>query len=80
MVVRYEHASTERDAHLAKSLPPLLPVGRPTLDSLETGPFEIGSEQEESSGGETRTLNLAGLFEENLDLRFSPNNDAELDI
>jgi integrase len=59
MVVRYEHASTERDAHLAKSLPPLLPVGRPTAGSLETKPFEIGSEQEESSGGETRTLNLA---------------------
>ena len=33
-----------------------------------------------SSGGETRTLNLAGLFEENLDLRRSPNNDADLDI
>ena len=33
-----------------------------------------------SSGGETRTLNLAGLFEDNLDLRRSPNNDADLDI
>jgi integrase len=59
MVVRYEHASGERDAHLAKSLPPLLPVGRPVPDSLETKLFEIGSVQEESSGGETRTLNLA---------------------
>jgi hypothetical protein len=59
MAVRYQHATSQRDAELAKSLPPLLPVGRPKLDSLETKPFEIGSDQEESSGGETRTLNLA---------------------
>jgi integrase len=57
--VRYQHATSERDAELARSLPPLLPVGRPKLDSLETTPFEIDLEQEESSGGETRTLNLA---------------------
>jgi integrase len=42
--VRYQHATSERDAELARSLPPLLPVGRPRLDSLETKPFEIGSE------------------------------------
>ncbi len=29
MVVRYQHATTQRDAELAKSLPPIVPPGRP---------------------------------------------------
>jgi hypothetical protein len=34
----------------------------------------------ESSGGETRTLNLAGLFNVNLELHISSDNSADLDI
>jgi integrase len=60
IAVRYQHATSQRDAELAKSLPPLLPTGRPEQDPLGTKSFEIGLEQEGSSGGETRTLNLAG--------------------
>ena len=42
-------------------------------------PFEIGSEQEDSSGGETRTLNLAGLSRQDVDLLSFGEIDPELD-
>jgi hypothetical protein len=41
MVVSYEHSSSERDAHLARALPPMLPARRPEPDSIATKPFEI---------------------------------------
>ena len=34
-------------------------------------PSLTSANDDESSGGETRTLNLAGLFKDNLELRFS---------
>jgi hypothetical protein len=47
---------------------------------MSSAPPLIRENDAKSSGGETRTLNLAGLFEDNLDLRRPSNNDADLDI
>ena len=79
MVVRYEHASEERDALLAQELNPytkgsnVVPIGTsppedrtrsahddPEVEGevLELPPLTSGKD-DESSGGETRTLNLA---------------------
>jgi hypothetical protein len=79
MVVRYEHASEERDALLADALNPytqagiVVPIGighekdrarsaherdDHISDLVDAPPLTSGYE-EESSGGETRTLNLA---------------------
>ena len=73
MPLRYQHANRDRDAHLAKvtaqfvPLPVIradtfAPIARPT--QIKTKKFEpsdpLTSENDaESSGGETRTLNLA---------------------
>ena len=79
MVVRYEHASEERDALLAQELnryteaPKMVPIdhlpesvrARSAHDSPEVDgevidlPPLTSENDEESSGGETRTLNLA---------------------
>ena len=79
MVVRYEHASEERDAFLADALNPytqtgiVIPIGlRDNKDRArsahdgddgvgeEEGPPPLNRENDaKSSGGETRTLNLA---------------------
>ena len=77
MVSRYQHATPQRDAELAKSLPRLVPLEpasdveqvasgnfetpgqRPTCSDRPVRSTEIHSDQGKSSGGETRTLNLA---------------------
>ena len=100
MVVRYEHASDERDALLAQALKPFMSGGnvvpiargderdraRGARDEREVEgevadlPPLTSTNDAESSGGETRTLNLAGLFRDNLDLHFSSCSDPDLDI
>ena len=79
MVVRYEHASEERDALLAQALNPftkggnVVPFARELTGDRARGARDEGEtegevlelppltseNEEESSGGETRTLNLA---------------------
>jgi integrase len=79
MVVRYEHASEERDALLADALNPytetgiVVPIGLlnkkdrarsahdgdVSITSSESAPPLTWEHDAESSGGETRTLNLA---------------------
>ena len=79
MVVRYEHASEERDALLAQALNPftgggnVVPMMRADESDRARGACDEGEVEgevldlppltskndEESSGGETRTLNLA---------------------
>jgi integrase len=71
MPLRYQHATQDRDAILARAIAPFVPlptVGEEKIaprsrpSALQTRPFDPNEavEQEESSGGETRTLNLAG--------------------
>ena len=79
MVVRYEHASEERDALLAQALNPftsggnVVPIdgvaegdrhGRARRGEVEGEVLDLppltSENDDESSGGETRTLNLAG--------------------
>jgi hypothetical protein len=84
MVVRYEHASEERDARLAQALNPytlpenVVPIStvsesvraRSAHDEGEVEgevldlPSLTRGNDEECSGGETRTLNLAGALEQ----------------
>ena len=62
MVIRYQHATAERDIALAENLPSLVPVERPSSDgnSSEESSDPLTSEDgAKSSEGETRTLNLA---------------------
>jgi hypothetical protein len=83
MVVRYEHASDERDALLAEALNPYTPTenvvpistaaesvrARSAHDDPQVEgevldlPSLTSGNDEECSGGETRTLNLAGPLE-----------------
>jgi hypothetical protein len=84
MVVRYEHASEERDALLAQALNPYTNGGNVVSIGIEfesdrarsahvEGELEgeivalpplTSANDEGCSGGETRTLNLAGPLEE----------------
>ena len=74
MVLRYQHATEDRDALLARATAPFVPIPEPSPlcsaptprpNSLPTPAFTpddavTSANDEESSGGETRTLNLAG--------------------
>ncbi len=74
MVLRYQHATEDRDALLARATAPFVPIPEPSPlcsaptprpNSLPTRAFTpddavTSANDEESSGGETRTLNLAG--------------------
>ena len=76
MVQRYQHAAADRDGFLARATAPFVPIPRcacATLlahsapNSLMTRPFTLddvltSTDDDSSSGGETRTLNLAGRF------------------
>jgi hypothetical protein len=62
--VRYEHASEEREALLAQAFNTLAHGHQPERDELEAEVLDLppltSQNDEECSGGETRTLNLAG--------------------
>ncbi len=68
MVVRYQHATDERDSALAKLLPVLLPVACPDQNDShveeEAAPPLNSETKKNAPGGETRTLNLAEGDEE----------------